>query len=144
MLEQQLPQVNLAPSKTLSQHFLTHYLNTFIANIIVFVARSLAVTSTGLGVFMVLWFYVRKHPYAQPAVVLVFKATQKTGPGLKVSSNRLGESGIELGTHGYKASDLSDDEFPSLDLPWHFVVFYGICQIFYRFHRKSSNLPWIP
>ena len=33
---------------------------------------------------------------------------------------------------------------PSLDLPWHFVVFHGICKIFYRFHRKSSNLPWIP
>ena len=34
--------------------------------------------------------------------------------------------------------------YPSLDLPWHFVVFHGICQIFNRFHRKSSNLPWIP
>ena len=33
---------------------------------------------------------------------------------------------------------------PSLDLPWHFVVFHGICKIFYGFHRKSSNLPWIP
>ena len=70
-------------------------------------ARSLAVTSTGPGVFMVLWFYVREHPYAQPAVVLVFRATQKTGPGRKVSSNRLGDSGIELGSPGYKASDLS-------------------------------------
>ena len=109
-------------------------------------ARSLAVTSTGSGVFMVLWFYVMKHPYAQPAVVLVFKATQKTGPGLKVSSNRLGESGIELGTHMYKASDLWDDEFPSLDLQgillfsMEFVKFstdstenHQICR---EFHRK--------
>ena len=36
-----------------------------------------------------------------------FKASQKTGPGLKVSSNRLGEPGIELRTPGYKASELS-------------------------------------
>ena len=26
--------------------------------------------------------------------------------------------------------------YPSLDLPWHFVVFHEICQIFNRFHRK--------
>ena len=35
------------------------------------------------------------------------KASQSTGPRLKVSSNRLGEPGIELGTPGYEAIDLS-------------------------------------
>ena len=30
---------------------------------------------------------------------------------------------------------------PSLDLLWHFVVFHGICKIFYGFHGKSANLP---
>ena len=36
-----------------------------------------------------------------------FKASQRTGPQFKVSSDRLGEPGIELRTPGYKASDLS-------------------------------------
>ena len=36
-----------------------------------------------------------------------FKASQKTGPRLNVSIDRLGETRIELGTPGYKASDLS-------------------------------------
>ena len=36
-----------------------------------------------------------------------FKASQKTGPLLKVSSDRLGELGIEFRTPGYKVSDLS-------------------------------------
>ena len=60
-----------------------------------------------------------------------------------------------LASHEGKSINLLWEEFegalhsgiekhPSLDLPWHFVVFHGICQIFYRFHRKSSNLPWIP
>ena len=35
------------------------------------------------------------------------KAYQKTGPRLKVSSNRLREPGIELGTPGYEGIDLS-------------------------------------
>ena len=42
---------------------------------------------------MVLWFYVQEHPKAQPPVVLVFKASQKTGQRFKVSSDRLGEAG---------------------------------------------------
>ena len=37
---------------------------------------------------MVLWFYVQELPKAQP-----FKASQKTGHQLKVSSDRLGEAG---------------------------------------------------
>ena len=36
-----------------------------------------------------------------------FKASQKVGPCLKVSSDRLGKLGIEFETPGYKASDLS-------------------------------------
>ena len=36
-----------------------------------------------------------------------FKASQKIGPKLKDLSNRREESGILLGTTGYKASDLS-------------------------------------
>ena len=36
-----------------------------------------------------------------------FKASQKMGPWLEVSSDRLGKSGIELVTPGYKASKLS-------------------------------------
>ena len=32
---------------------------------------------------MVLWFYVQKHPKAQPAVVLVFKRLRRRGNGLK-------------------------------------------------------------
>ena len=36
-----------------------------------------------------------------------FKMSQKTGPHLKVSSDGLGEPGIELGTPGYKANCLS-------------------------------------
>ena len=35
-----------------------------------------------------------------------FKASQKTVPLLKVSSDRLGELGKKLGTPGYKASDI--------------------------------------
>ena len=31
----------------------------------------------------------------------------ETVPGFRISSNRLGESGIELGTPGYKTSGLS-------------------------------------
>ena len=36
-----------------------------------------------------------------------FKASQKTGPRLKVLSDRLGRPGIELRTPTYKGSDLS-------------------------------------
>ena len=36
-----------------------------------------------------------------------FQTSQKTGPWLKVSFNRLGEPGIELGTLWYKVSGLS-------------------------------------
>ena len=42
-----------------------------------------------------------------------FKASWKTGPQLKVSSDRLGELGTELGTPVYKESDLSTT--PSYD-----------------------------
>ena len=45
---------------------------------------------------------------AQLAGVLVLKTSQKTGPQLKDSSDRLGERGMELGTPCYKATaDLS-------------------------------------
>ena len=57
-------------------------------------------------VLWVLWFYVRETE-SSTGRVSGFKASKKPGPRLKVSSNRLGESGIELGTLGYKASDLS-------------------------------------
>ena len=49
----------------------------------------------------------RRLNQAQPGVVLVFKVSQKVEPRLKVSSNRLVKTGLELGTPGYKASDLS-------------------------------------
>ena len=42
---------------------------------------------------MVLWSYVQEHPKAQPVAVLIFKASQKMGPRLKVSSDSLGEAG---------------------------------------------------
>ena len=51
-------------------------------------------------------FYVWEYAKAQPAGVLVLKTSQKTGPQLKESSDRLRELGMELGTR-YKASDLS-------------------------------------
>ena len=38
------------------------------------------------------------------------------GAQLRVSSDRLGGAGIELGTHGYKASDLSTT-------PWQLLKF---------------------
>ena len=44
-------------------------------------------------VYVFLWFYVQEHPRAQPAVVLFFQASHKTGPQLKVSFDRLGEAG---------------------------------------------------
>ena len=60
----------------------------------IFVAVFLGYDQYWPGGFMVLWrFYVQEHPKAQPAVVLVFKASQKTRPRLKVSSDRLGEAG---------------------------------------------------
>ena len=37
-------------------------------------------------------FYVKEYPQAQPSVFLVLKASQRTGPRLKVSSDRLGEA----------------------------------------------------
>ena len=52
------------------------------------------------------WLYVRKHPKVQPAVFWV-KKFQKTTQKLKVSSDRLGEPAIELGSTGYKARDIS-------------------------------------
>ena len=45
-----------------------------------------------------MWFDVREYAKAQPAGVLVLKSSQKTGPQLKDSSDRLVEPGIELGT----------------------------------------------
>ena len=47
----------------------------------------------------------QKDPKAQPAVILVLKRLRRRGHSL-VSSNRLGEPGIELRTPGYKGSDL--------------------------------------
>ena len=41
---------------------------------------------------MILWFYVQEHRKAHRQCY-GFKASQKTGPRLKVSSNRLGEAG---------------------------------------------------
>ena len=42
-----------------------------------------------------------------PGVSEQFKTSQKTGPQLKVSSDRLVERGIERRSPGYKGSDLS-------------------------------------
>ena len=53
----------------------------------VFVAVFLGCTSTGPVGLCFLWFYVQELPKAQPAG---FKASQKTGQRLKVSSDRLG------------------------------------------------------
>ena len=57
-------------------------------SIFFFVAVFLGCTSTGRVGLCFLWFYVQELPKAQPAVVLVFKASQKTGQRLKVSSDR--------------------------------------------------------
>ena len=57
----------------------------------------------------------REHPKAQPAVVLVLNVPEK-GSQLKVSSDRLAEPGIELGTPGCKASDLSTTPAPLIAL----------------------------
>ena len=62
-------------------------------------------TSTEWVGLCFLWFYVREHPKAQPAVVLVLNVSED-GPQLEGSSYRLGESGIELETPRYKAKDL--------------------------------------
>ena len=50
-------------------------------------------------------FYVLERPKAHQQW-LWFKKSQKTGARLRVSSDRLGEPGIELGTLGYIASGL--------------------------------------
>ena len=64
--------------------------------------RSLAVTSTGPGGFMVLCF-LSGSTQRLTGIGSGFKASQETGPWLKVSSDSLGEPGIELVTPVYKA-----------------------------------------
>ena len=49
-------------------------------------------------------FFVREHPKAQPAVVLVLKRLRKRGNGLSRILNILGEPGIDLRTLGHKAT----------------------------------------
>ena len=71
-----------------------------------FCGCSLAETSTGPGGFMCLLFYVGSTRRLNRQCFW-FKESQKTEARLKVSSDRRGEPGIELGTPGYKASDLS-------------------------------------
>ena len=67
----------------------------------------MAVTSYGVGGFIVLWFYVGELPKAKPAVVLI-KNISEDRAKYGVSSNRQVEPGIyNLGTPGYKVSDLS-------------------------------------
>ena len=73
---------------------------------IVFVAGFLGCTSTGRVGLCFLWFFVQEFPKAQPAVVLVLKASQKTGQRLKVSSDRLG----------------IDDTFKRFRLSMHFLT----------------------
>ena len=48
--------------------------------------------------FMLLWFFVQELLEAQPAVVLVLKRLRRRGKWLEVSSDRLGELGIEKPT----------------------------------------------
>ena len=66
---------------------------------------SLAVASTGQGEFM--FFVVLSSGALEGSTGKCsgFKVSQKMGRRLKVSSDRLGEPGIKLGTPGYKASD---------------------------------------
>ena len=59
-----------------------------------------------LPILMVLCFYVWEHPRLN-LQWFWFKTSQKMGPRLKVSSDRLVEPGIERGTLRFKASDLS-------------------------------------
>ena len=58
-----------------------------------FVAVFLGCTSTGRVGLCFLWFYVQELPKAQLASGSGFKASQKTGQRLKVSSDRLEEAG---------------------------------------------------
>ena len=48
---------------------------------------------------MVLWLYVQELPKAQTGSCSGFKASQKTGQQLKVSSDRLGVLGIPCAQH---------------------------------------------
>ena len=59
---------------------------------------SLAVTSSGPGGFMFFVVLCPDAPEGSTSSGSGFKVSQKKGPGLKLSSNRLGELGIELGT----------------------------------------------
>ena len=74
-----------------------------------------------------------------------FKASRKTEPRLKVSSDRLGEPGIELGTPWYKASDLSTTQRRSLCWPTYsfeqtWCIEKCVCIFSYKwFHHVSFN-----
>ena len=57
--------------------------------------------------FLVVWFLCPGAPKGLTDSGSGFKASQKTGQRLKISSNRLGEPGIKLPTPGYKGGDLS-------------------------------------
>ena len=67
----------------------------------------LAVTSSGPGGLMFLVVLWLGAPEGSSGSGSDFKAFQKMGPRLKISSDRLGEPEIKLRTPGYKASDLS-------------------------------------
>ena len=61
-----------------------------------------------------LWIYVKEHPKAQPAVVLVLKRLRRQDHSLKVSSDRLGEAGektfcgFSIGRNQYWAGRVYD------------------------------------
>ena len=70
----------------------------------------LGCTSTGRVGLCFLWFFDQELLEAQPAVVLVLKRLRRRGKWLEVSSDRLGERGI-------------DDTFKRFRLSMHFLTF---------------------
>ena len=75
----------------------------------------LVAASTGPGRFMVLWFYARD---ASTGSGSGFKASQKTGPRLKVSSDRLGGPEIKLVTPGWLLFSSPEPKAPGELIGW--------------------------
>ena len=99
---------------------------------LLFVAVFLGCTSTGRVGLCFLWFFVQELLEAQPAVVLVLKRLRRRGKWLEVSSNRLGELGI-------------DDIFKRFRLSMHFLTintyeFTNIVMWFFFLKKKKAPL----
>ena len=73
----------------------------------------LGCTSTDRVGLCFLWFFDQELLEAQPAVVLVLKHLRRRGKWLEVSSDRLGELGI-------------DDTFKRFRLSMHFLTFINL------------------